>query len=218
MGKEEKRALVRERGGFGRGVLCQAVGLVEEEEPGPAECGREWGRIWTGGQGPQGQRSDLFARCWAEGAPEPAARPLLLCSSPRPWARKGRSVVVSLTGFVGLMVPGLSTGSFPRGPEASESPEQHPTLTLYLQAGPLPWTGPSIASRLGWDCLGSPLCLTPQFCFSSRVLTVLRGGGRERRSQRCAPADKRSVTPRSPESPALTLCRPTSLSGGQLSQ
>lgn len=91
-------------------------------------------------------------------------------------------------------------------PEALKqmSIQSTPRPPAYLQAGALPWKGPSITSRLGRDCLASPLCLTPQFCFSSRVLTVLRGGGRERRSQRCAPAVKRSVTPRSPESPALT--------------
>lgn len=59
--------------------------------------------------------------------------------------------------------------------------------------------------KTGMGLAAKSLCLTPQFCFSSRVLTVLRGGGRERRSRRCAPADERSVILWSPDSPVLAL-------------
>lgn len=145
-----------------------------------------------------------------QGAPPPAPPHGLPNPGPRAGAGGCESHAVCGPDWVCHLAPS------PEAPKQVSPQNSTPVPHLYLQAGCLPWRGPSITSRLGWGWLGSPLCLTPQFCFSSRVLTVLRGGGRERRSRRGAPANERSVTPRPPESPALTPCRLTAhpLEGG----
>lgn len=181
------------------GVLCQAC-TSGRAGTWPRRSGL---RVAVDVQGPQDQRAVPLAGCRAEGAPQPAMRPLLLHPNLPSPGRGVESVAVSVMGFVGLVFLVCQPAPCPEALKQM-SIQSTPLPPLYLQAGALPWKGPSITSRLGWDCLASPLCLTPQFCFSSRVLTVLRGGGRERRSRRCAPAVKRSVTPQSSESPALT--------------
>lgn len=78
----------------------------------------------------QDQRAVLLAGCLAEGAPQPAMRPLLLHPNLPSPGQRVESVTVSLMGFLGLVVLGLSTSSFPRGPEANEYPEHTLTPTV----------------------------------------------------------------------------------------
>lgn len=79
-----------------------------------------------GSSGPPGPGAGLSACCQQKGlltqqgglcSPGPVSPPL---------GKGQKSVVMSLMRSVGPMVLGLSTGSFLRGPEASESQERHP--------------------------------------------------------------------------------------------
>lgn len=124
---ENRRGVWCGNGGcFRRGVAVSSYCMSGRAGTWPSRSGS---RVAVNVQGPQDQRAVPLAGGRAEGAPQPAVRPLLFHPN-LPSPGQGVESVAESDGVRGAGVLGLSTSSFSRGPEANEYPEHTPTPTV----------------------------------------------------------------------------------------